>query len=63
MLSQVKGIERAKRGRNSSVCSVRSVYSGVGTVRSRSESDDDEEHSSKTPRLLPQSYLPTKKLK
>ena len=63
VLSQVKGIERAKRGRNSSVCSVRSVYSGVGTVRSRSESDDDEEHSSKTPRLLPQSFLPTKKLK
>ena len=60
VISQVKGIERAKRGRNLSVCSVRSVYSGVGTVRGRPESDDDEENTSKTPRLQPQSFLPTK---
>ena len=63
VLSQVKGIERAKIGRNSSVCSVRSVYSGVGKVRGRSESDDDDENSSKNPRLLPQSFLPTMKQK
>ena len=41
VLSQVKGIEREKRGRNFSVCSVRSIYSGVGTVRRKSETEDE----------------------
>ena len=59
VLSQVKGIEREKRGRNASICSVRSVNSGVGSVRARSEqSDDEEENSAKNPRLQTQSFLP-----
>jgi hypothetical protein len=41
VLSQVKGIERVKRGRHSSVCSVRSIYSVVGTVRAKSETEDE----------------------
>jgi hypothetical protein len=61
VLSQVKGIERQKRGRDSSVCSVRSIYSGVGTVRRRSETENDDENSSKNPKLQAQSFLPTKK--
>ena len=63
VLSQVKGIERARRGRNPSVCSVRSVNSGVGTVRGRSDTEDDEEIASKNPRLQFQSLLPTLKQK
>ena len=64
VLSQVKGIEREKRGRDSSVCSVRSIYSGVGTVRRRSEHEDDEENSSsKSIKLQPHSFLPTLKQK
>ena len=63
VLSQVKGIEREKRGRNSSVCSVRSVYSGVGTVRRRSETEEDEENASKNLRLQSNSFLPTLKQK
>ena len=63
VLSQVKGIERAKRGRNLSVCSVRSVYSGVGTVRRRSENEDDEENASKNLKFQPHSFLPTPKQK
>ena len=63
VLSQVKGIERAKRGRNSSVCSVRSVNSGVGTVRRRSETEDDEENASKNLKFQPHSLLPTPKQK
>ena len=58
VLSQVKGIERGKRGRNSSICSERSVYSGVGTVRKRSETEDEEEKNSKNPKLQPKSLLP-----
>ena len=50
-----------KRGGNSSVCSVRSIYSGVGTVRRRSETEDEVENVSKNPKLQPQSFLPTKK--
>ena len=61
VLSQVKNIERSKRGRDSSVCSVRSVNSGVGVTRGRSESDDDKETSNKNPRLS--SLLPTYKAK
>ena len=60
VLSQVKGIEREKRGRRSSVCSVRSVYSGIGTVRKRSE-DDEEEGISKSIKLQSSSFLPTLK--
>ena len=62
VLSQVKGIERVKRGRNSSVCSVRSIYSGVGTVRARSETEDEDEAVMKNPRLQ-SSLLPTFKQK
>ena len=62
VLSQVKGIERVKRGRNSSVCSVRSIYSGVGTVRARSETEDEDETVLKNPRLK-SSLLPTFKQK
>ena len=58
VLSQVKGIERGKRGRNSSICSERSIYSGVGTVRKRSENEDEEEKNSKNPKLQPKSLLP-----
>ena len=58
VLSQVKGIEREKRGRRSSTCSVRSVNSGFGTVRKRSE-DDEEEITSKNIKLQPSSFLPT----
>ena len=60
VLSQVKGIEREKRGRRSSICSVRSVYSGIGTVRKRSEGDE-EESISKNIKLQPSSLLPTLK--
>ena len=60
VLSQVKNIERTKRGRDSSVCSVISVNSGIG-VRKRSESDEETEASKKTPRLS--SLLPTFKAK
>ena len=60
VLSQVKGIEREKRGRNSSVCSVRSIYSGVGTVWRRSETEDDIESVSKNLKLQSQSFLRTK---
>ena len=63
VLSQVKGIERVKRVRNSSVCSVRSIYSGVGTIRRRSETEDEEEISAKSLKLQPQSLLPTLKTK
>ena len=63
VLSQVKGIEREKRGRNSSVCSVRSIYSGIGTVRRRSESDEEEIKSAKSLRLQSSSFLPTLKQK
>ena len=63
VLSQVKGIERVKRGRDSSVCSVRSIYSGVGTVRRRSENGDDDEISAKNLRLQSHSFLPTPKQK
>ena len=66
VLSQVKGIERRKRGRRDSICSVRSVNSGVGAVRSRSEMDEDDDESDskkKNTRLLPQSLLPTFKQK
>ena len=62
VLSQVKGIERVKRGRNSSVCSVRSIYSGVGTVRARSETEDEDETVLKNPRLQ-SSLLPNFKQK
>ena len=48
VLSQVKNIERSKRGRTSSVCSVRSINSGVVVVRSR-ESDDESESTNKNP--------------
>ena len=58
VLSQVKGIERGKRGRNSSICSERSIYSGIGTVRKRSETEDEEEKNSKNPKLQPKSLLP-----
>ena len=57
VLSQVKGIEREKRGRRSSISSVRSVNSGVGTVRKRSE-EDVEENISKNIRTQPPSFLP-----
>ena len=62
VLSQMKGIERNKRGRNSSVCSVRSVNSGVGRVRGRSETEDEDEIAPKNPRLQ-YSLLPTFKQK
>ena len=58
VLSQVKGIERERRGRRSSISSVRSVNSGFGTVRKRSE-DDEEEITSKNIKLQPSSFLPT----
>ena len=61
VLRQVKGIERAKRGRRLSVCSVKSVNSGIGVVRGRSESEEESE--SKTPRLSSQSNLPKFKAK
>ena len=63
VLSQVKGIEREKRGRTSSVCSVRSIYSGFGTVRRRSETEDEDEKVPKNPKLQPTSFLPTFKQK
>ena len=63
VLSQVKGIERGEKGRDSSVCSVRSIYSGVGSVRRRSETDGEEEISAKSLKLQPQSQLPTPKTK
>jgi hypothetical protein len=62
VLSQVKGIERNKRGRNSSVCSVRSVNSGVGRVRGRSETEYEDQTGAKNPRLQ-SSLLPTFKQK
>ena len=58
VLSQVKGIEREKRGRRSSICSVKSVNSGFGTVRKRSE-DDEEEIATKNIKLQSSSFLPT----
>ena len=65
VLSQVKSIERSKRGRASSICSVRSVNSGVGMSRKRSESDEEDmlALNNKNPRLTSQSLLPTLKTK
>ena len=66
VLSQVKGIERKRRGRVSSVCSVTSVNSGVGRVRWRSSGDesDEKESSNKAARLSQsQSLLPKPKTK
>ena len=63
VLSQVKGIERSKHGRRSSVCSERSIYSGVGTVRKRSENEDEEEKSAKNPKTQAKSFLPAPKTK
>ena len=63
VLSQVKGIERSKHGRRSSVCSERSIYSGVGTVRKRSENEDEEEKSAKNPKTQVKSFLPAPKTK
>ena len=63
VLSQVKGIERSKHGRRSSVCSERSIYSGVGTVRKRSENEDEDEKSAKNPKTQVKSFLPAPKQK
>ena len=63
VLSQVKGIERGRHGRRSSVCSERSIYSGVGTVRKRSENEDDEEKSAKNLKTQAKSFLPAPKQK
>ena len=66
VLSQLKGIERKRRQRDGSADSVRSVNSGVGAVRKRSEDGDDRKDDFKTPKLChssQQSLLPKKKLK
>ena len=54
-LSHMKGIEREKRWRNNSICGVKGVNSGFGTVRARSES----EIFSKKPQYQTQRSLPT----
>ena len=63
VLSQVKGMERKRRQRSSSVCSVDSISSGVGVRRPRSEDGEDKKDESlvKNPRLSQsQSLLPMK---
>ena len=57
VLSQLKGIERKRRQRDGSTDSVRSVNSGVGAVRKRSEDGDDRKHDFKTPKLCHSSQL------
>ena len=64
VLSQVKGMERKRRQRTTSMCSVDSITSGVGVRRPRSEDDEckKDENLVKTPRLSQsQSLLPMKK--
>ena len=62
-MSQLKGIEKKRRQRDGSVNSVRSVNSGVGRIRRRSEEDDEMKNDIKAPRLahsIQQSLLPKK---
>ena len=58
LLSQVRGINRRKNGRRDSISSVRSITSGVGSVRERSPDSSKEENPPAKTQKLSISSLP-----